>query len=83
MGKLPEREFPTLYWSPCAAHCINLMLLDMGKLSEVGAVVDKASNITKYIYNHCYPLHLVRKFIGGKKILRSVPTHFATNFIAL
>lgn len=24
--KLLEREFPTLSWSPCAAHCLNLML---------------------------------------------------------
>ncbi|PNX59076.1 hypothetical protein L195_g051232, partial [Trifolium pratense] len=29
-GKLLENEFPRLYWSPCAAHCINLMLQDMG-----------------------------------------------------
>ncbi|KAF7838723.1 uncharacterized protein G2W53_007205 [Senna tora] len=33
-GKLLENEFPTLYWSPCAAHCINLMLQDIGKLDE-------------------------------------------------
>lgn len=82
-GKLLEREFPTLYWSPCAAHCINLMLSDMGKLAEVGVVVDKASSMTKYVYNHCYPLHLMRKFTNGKEILRPAPTRFATNFIAL
>ncbi|XP_027182067.1 uncharacterized protein LOC113780467 [Coffea eugenioides] len=33
-GRLLEREFPTLYWSPCAAHCLNLMLHDMDKLDE-------------------------------------------------
>jgi hypothetical protein len=83
VGKLLEREFPTLYWSPCAAHCINLMLSDMGKLSVVGAVVDKASSITKYIYNHCYPLHLMRQFTRGREIIRPASTRFATNFIAL
>ncbi|XP_058726086.1 uncharacterized protein LOC131597378 [Vicia villosa] len=31
-GKLLEREFPKLFWSPCAAHCINLMLQDMGEI---------------------------------------------------
>ena len=29
-GRLLEKEFPKLFWSPCAAHCINLMLQDMG-----------------------------------------------------
>ncbi|XP_078150193.1 uncharacterized protein LOC144545498 [Carex rostrata] len=82
-GRLLEGEFPSLYWSPCAAHCINLMLSDMGKLVEVGAVVDKASSMTKYIYNHCYPLHLMRQFTKGREILRPAPTRFATNFIAL
>ena len=46
-------------------------------------VVDHASSITKYIYNHCYPLYLMRKFIGVKEILRPTPTRFATNFITL
>ncbi|XP_058776906.1 uncharacterized protein LOC131651251 [Vicia villosa] len=40
-GKLLEREFPKLFWSPCAAHCINLMLQDMGKLEEVSEAVTK------------------------------------------
>ncbi|XP_039120779.1 uncharacterized protein LOC120257366 [Dioscorea cayenensis subsp. rotundata] len=33
-GRLLEQEFATLYWSPCAVHCINLMLQDIGKLDE-------------------------------------------------
>lgn len=82
-GKLLEKEFPTLVWSPCAAHCINLMLQDMGKLVEVSDAVLHASNVTKYIYNHCYALYLVRKYTGGREILRPAPTRFATNFIAL
>ncbi|XP_071905990.1 uncharacterized protein [Coffea arabica] len=40
-GRLLEREFPTLYWSPCAAHCLNLMLHDMGKLDEQSILVQK------------------------------------------
>nr|XP_027122215.1 uncharacterized protein LOC113739175 [Coffea arabica] len=34
VGRLLERKFPTLYWSPCAAHYLNLMLQDVGKLDE-------------------------------------------------
>ncbi|XP_058741895.1 uncharacterized protein LOC131614308 [Vicia villosa] len=82
-GKLLEREFPKLFWSPCAAHCINLMLQDMGKLEEVCETMSQASKITKYIYNHCFALYLMRQHTGGREILRPAPTRFATNFIAL
>ncbi|XP_057734634.1 uncharacterized protein LOC130950101 [Arachis stenosperma] len=83
VGRLLEAEFPKLYWSPCAAHCDNLMFQDIGKLQEVSQTMSQASLITKYIYNHCYPLFLMRKFTGGREILRPAPTRFATNFIAL
>ncbi|XP_057719848.1 uncharacterized protein LOC130934278 [Arachis stenosperma] len=73
-GRLLESEFPRLYWSPCAAHCINLMLQDIGKLVEVTETVSQASMITKYIYNHCHPLYLMRQFTGGREILRPAPT---------
>ncbi|GAU35955.1 hypothetical protein TSUD_147400 [Trifolium subterraneum] len=82
-GKLLENEFPKLYWSPYAAHCINLMLQDMGKLEEVREAVSHASKITKFIYNHCFALYLMRQHTGGREIFRSAPTRFATNFIAL
>ncbi|XP_022855022.1 uncharacterized protein LOC111376306 [Olea europaea var. sylvestris] len=82
-GRLLEQEFQTLFWSPCAAHCINIMFHDIGKLNEVSNVVSQASKITKYIYNHYYALHLMRKFAKRKEILRPATTHFATNFITL
>ncbi|XP_052301372.1 uncharacterized protein LOC112325849 [Populus trichocarpa] len=82
-GRLLMEEFPSIFWSPYAAHCINLILQDIGKLQSVCCVVEHASSITKYIYNHYYPLYLMRKFTGGKEILCPTPTCFATNFIAL
>ncbi|KAF7811593.1 uncharacterized protein G2W53_032569 [Senna tora] len=58
-------------------------LHDIGKLDEVNQVVVQAAKITKFIYNHCFALHLMRKYTGGREILRPAPTRFATNFIAL
>ncbi|PKI45114.1 hypothetical protein CRG98_034498 [Punica granatum] len=51
-GHLLEQEFKTIFRSPCAAHCINLILSDIGKLDEVNDIVTHAAKITKYIYNH-------------------------------
>ncbi|KAH1058386.1 hypothetical protein GYH30_002788 [Glycine max] len=81
--RLLEKEFPKLYLSSCVAHCINLMLQDFGKFEEVCEIVLHASKITKYIYNYCYALFLMRHHTGRRDILHPAPTQFATNFIAL
>lgn len=47
------------------------------------SAVAHASKITRYLYNHCNPLFLMRKFTNGEEILRPAPTRFATNFVAL
>lgn len=82
-GKKLDAEFPSIYWSPCAAHCLNLIMTDLGKLELVQSTVAHASKITRYLYNHCTPLFLMRKFTNGHEILRPAPTRFATNFVAL
>lgn len=82
-NKFLEAEFPKLFWSPCAAHCINMMLHDIGKLKEVSETLAHVSKITSYTYNHCYILHLMRKHTGGREILHPAQTHFAIGFIAL
>ncbi|XP_050878008.1 uncharacterized protein LOC127081823 [Lathyrus oleraceus] len=46
-GRLLENEFPKLFWSPCAAYCINLMLQHMVKLEEVSEVVSHAFKLTE------------------------------------
>jgi len=82
-NKLLVEEFPSIIWSPCAAHCINLILQDVGKLQSICFVINHASSITKYIYNHYYPLYLMRKLTKRKEKFRPAPTRFATNFIDL
>ncbi|XP_057760943.1 uncharacterized protein LOC130981370 [Arachis stenosperma] len=34
-GRLLKSEFSRLYWSPCAAHCVNLIFQDIGKLEKL------------------------------------------------
>jgi hypothetical protein len=52
VGRLFELRQPTIFWTSCVAHCIDLMLEDIGRLVWVPKVVDDAKSITKYIYNH-------------------------------
>eukprot|EP00253_Pinus_taeda_P028843 PITA_28843 len=82
-GKLLEEKHKTIFWTPCAAHCIDLMLEDIGKLDWVRNTIDHAKSITKFIYNHTLILSLMRKHIGGKDIIRPAITRFATHFLTL
>jgi hypothetical protein len=49
-------RYPTLFWTPCVAHCHDLMLEDMGKIDWIKDVIDSARSITKFIYNHAFVL---------------------------
>lgn len=48
-GKLLEEKHKTIFWTPCAAHCIDLMLEDIGKLDWVKNTVDHAKSVKKLI----------------------------------
>ncbi|XP_023742913.2 uncharacterized protein LOC111891057 [Lactuca sativa] len=80
--KLCER-YPSITWSPCAAHCLNLVLKDLSELDNVKSLVNLASRVTIFVYNHKWPLNWLRKRPGWKEIIRPGATRFGTVFIAL
>ncbi|RVW36785.1 hypothetical protein CK203_113959 [Vitis vinifera] len=63
-GKLLMKKF-NLYWTPCAAYCIDLMLEDIRKRPSTAEVIRNARKITNFIYNHCWLLAEMRKYCGG------------------
>ena len=80
-GKVLMNKF-NLYWTPCAAHCIDLMFEDIEKRPSVENVIHSGNKITNFIYNHGWLLAEMRKYHGGD-IVRLGATRFATNYIAL
>eukprot|EP00253_Pinus_taeda_P023821 PITA_23821 len=82
-GRPFEIRHPTIFWTYCVAHCIDLMLEDICKLQWIHEVVEKEKSITKYLYNHIIVLNTMRKYIEGKEIIRPGVTRFATNFLYL
>ena len=81
VGKLLMKKY-NLYWTPCAAHCIDLMFEDIAKRATFSELITNARKITNFIYNHGWLLAKVRKVCGGD-IVRPGATRFATNYIAL
>ena len=41
-----------LWWTSCAAHCIDLMLEDIGKVSVHDTTLARARQVVKFIYGH-------------------------------
>lgn len=71
-----------LYWTPCAAHCIDLIFEDIGKEHIVANVIKQAKEVTNYIYNHGWLLAEMRD-ITHADLIRPGKTRFATNHIAI
>ena len=76
-------RIPTLFWSPCAAHCLDLMLEDIGKLKEFRKPIAQAKRVTTFIYRHGRLLSIMREKTGGMDLVRPAATWFATSFLTL
>ena len=81
-GHLLMERMPTLYWSPCACHCLDLMLEDIGKLKAFKKPIAGARRVTTFIYRHGRLLSLMRKATGGD-LVRPAATRFATAILTL
>ncbi|RVW73543.1 hypothetical protein CK203_062078 [Vitis vinifera] len=82
-GRLLELKRPHLYWTPCAAHCLDLMLEDIGKLPNIKRTLERAISLNGYIYNRSGLLNMMRRFTRQRELLRPAKTRFATAFITL
>ena len=72
-----------MWWTPCAAHCIDLMLEDISKMAWFDDTLKRARCISKYLYGHQWVLALMRKYTNNSEILRPAVTRFATSFLTL
>jgi len=82
VGRLLMERIPHLFWTPCAAHCLDLLLEDIGKIKEFSTCINMAMKVTRFVYKHGLVLDLMRDKIGGD-LVRSGVTRFATSFLTL
>uniref|UniRef100_A0A0D3B9A0 DUF659 domain-containing protein n=2 Tax=Brassica oleracea var. oleracea TaxID=109376 RepID=A0A0D3B9A0_BRAOL len=82
-GKLLEAKRPHLFWTPCAAHCLDLMLEDIGKIAAVKTAMKKCMFINAYIYCRVSLVNMMRRFTDQRNLHRPAVTRFATSFITM
>jgi hypothetical protein len=68
VGRLLMERNHSLFWTPSAAHCIDLMLEDMGNTSFIKEVIDQARSVHKFIYNHIWVLSRMRRHTKKSKL---------------
>jgi len=81
-SSLLRAKRPSIFWNGCAAHCLDLMLEDIGKLPSVDQTITKAKSLTVFLYAHTRVLDLMRQFLG-KDLVRCGITRFATCYLNL
>jgi len=81
-GRILMERISTLYWRPCAAHCLDPMLEEIGNLKEFKKPIARAKRVTTFIYRHGRILSLMREKTGAD-LVRPAATRFATSFLTL
>ncbi|KAL6517164.1 hypothetical protein OROHE_017870 [Orobanche hederae] len=82
-GKLLEARRPHLYWTPCAANYVDLMLEDIGEVPAFKRTFKKGMKVTSYVYNRPGLVTMLRSFTGKRELSRVGVTRFATCFLNL
>ncbi|CDP09896.1 unnamed protein product [Coffea canephora] len=82
-GRLLMEKYPSLFWSPCASHCINKMFEDFNKQDWVNRVLEEANTITKYIYSNDSILAMIKKFTSGAELIRPKFSGVVAHFLSL
>ncbi|KAH6837753.1 hAT dimerization domain-containing protein / transposase-like protein [Perilla frutescens var. hirtella] len=82
-----EKEFgyrgSSFHHNPCAAHCLDLMLEDIGKLLRIKNALKKCIFMNGYISNHVSLVNMMRRFTSQRNLHRPAVTRFVTSFITL
>ncbi|XP_019172473.1 PREDICTED: uncharacterized protein LOC109167856 [Ipomoea nil] len=80
-GKDLMKLYPTLYWTPCAAHCINLMFKDIFEIRHFSMAYKRALKLSVYIHSKTELLNWLRKYTGKRDLVKFAKTRFATAFL--
>lgn len=80
-GKLLEVKYPHLFWTPCAAHCLDLILEDIFNMPNMKKTFERAVKL--YIYIRPPMVNMLRHFTNERELIRPAKTRFATAFLTL
>ncbi|CAL1390979.1 unnamed protein product [Linum trigynum] len=78
-----QQSYATMFVSPCASQCLNLILEEFSRVDWVRGCILQAQSISKVIYNDASMLELMKKFNGGQELIRTGITKSVSTFLSL
>ncbi|GAV92759.1 DUF659 domain-containing protein/Dimer_Tnp_hAT domain-containing protein, partial [Cephalotus follicularis] len=82
--RLLHERYDNIYWSLCAAHCLNLLMKDISSMLHMDYLVSRASQVIFFFITTLYFVHVhLRKLKVSMEIVLPAMTRFATSFIIL
>jgi hypothetical protein len=83
-GEMLMEKRKKLYWTPCAAYCIDLILEDFDKKLKIhNETTANAKKITTYIYGRTMLISWLKEFTKDRDLIRPGATRFATSYLTL
>lgn len=77
------QNYGTIFVSPCASQCLNLILEEFSKVDWVNRCILQAQTLSKFVYNNASMLDLMKKFTGGQELVRTGITKSVSSFLSL
>ncbi|XP_027366755.1 uncharacterized protein LOC113873010 [Abrus precatorius] len=77
------QNYGTIFVSPCACQCLNLILEEFSKVDWISRCILQAQTISKLIYNNASLLDLMKKYTGGQELIRTGITKSVSTFLSL
>ncbi|KAH7297529.1 hypothetical protein KP509_25G000500 [Ceratopteris richardii] len=82
MGEMIEDEFPKIVWTPCAKHCVDLLLEDIRKLPWIEPIVNDAKRIVNFIRKNHLALSVFHSH-STMEMIRPADTRFGYIYLVL
>ncbi|XP_070055570.1 uncharacterized protein [Nicotiana tomentosiformis] len=82
-GDLMFAGYPHIYWTPCAAHSINLIFGDIFKERPFSSIFNQTIRVHSYIVQRPLLLNMMKRFTKQRGLVKPAKTRFATAFLTL
>lgn len=83
IGNHIVQNYGTIFVSPCAFQCLNLILEEFTKIDWISRCILQAQTISKLIYNNASLLDLMKNYSGGQELIRTGATKSVSTFLSL
>ncbi|XP_075075925.1 uncharacterized protein LOC107776104 [Nicotiana tabacum] len=82
-GDMMSACYPHIYWTPCAAHSVNLIFGDIFKERPFSTVFNQAIRVHSYIVQKPLLLNMMKRFTKQRSLVKPAKTRFVTAFLTL